>query len=385
MKKRKFIVLSIIFVLFFYGFSNIKTVNADELSDSIGEQLDNIDLSELEDFGNELNIDGVSNIISFIGDLLEGKYNVDYSTVLEYVKNIVMENVYKILPIFSTVTAIGIFCGILNNMKGSFLSDGIADVIFFVAFLSIITILIPSVFELYNLTKNIIENIAKLCEIMSPIILSLMVAAGGTVSASVYKPAVIFLSNAIIDIYLYIILPLIGIVVLFDVLANFSPSLKLKKFSDSALSIIKWVSGISFTVFGVFLSVQGITSGTFDGISIKAAKYAISNSIPLIGGFLSSGFDLIVAGSVLIKNAVGVAVIFSLFYTIISPVTYLMTYSLTLKCVGAILEPISDARISDLCTNLSKTVNYFLTSLLMVGFMLFITVLLMIFSANAFI
>lgn len=385
MKKRKFIVLSIIFVLFFYGFSNIKTVNADELSDSIGEQLDNIDLSELEDFGNELNIDGVSNIISFIGDLLEGKYNVDYSTVLEYVKNIVMENVYKILPIFSTVTAIGIFCGILNNMKGSFLSDGISDVIFFVAFLSIIIILIPSVFELYNLTKNIIENISKLCEIMSPIILSLMVAAGGTVSASVYKPAVIFLSNAIIDIHLYIILPLIGIVVLFDVLANFSPSLKLKKFSDSALSIIKWVSGISFTVFGVFLSVQGITSGTFDGISIKAAKYAISNSIPLIGGFLSSGFDLIVAGSVLIKNAVGVAVIFLLFYTIISPVTYLMTYSLMLKCVGAILEPISDDRISDLCTNLSKTVNYFLTSLLMVGFMLFITVLLMIFSANAFI
>lgn len=385
MKKRKFIVLSIIFVLFFYGFSNIKTVNADELSDSIGEQLDNIDLSELEDFGNELNIDGVSNIISFIGDLLEGKYNVDYSTVLEYVKNIVMENVYKILPIFSTVTAIGIFCGILNNMKGSFLSDGISDVIFFVAFLSIIIILIPSVFELYNLTKNIIENISKLCEIMSPIILSLMVAAGGTVSASVYKPAVIFLSNAIIDIHLYIILPLIGIVVLFDVLANFSPSLKLKKFSDSALSIIKWVSGISFTVFGVFLSVQGVTSGTFDGISIKAAKYAISNSIPLIGGFLSSGFDLIVAGSVLIKNAVGVAVIFLLFYTIISPVTYLMTYSLMLKCVGAILEPISDDRISDLCTNLSKTVNYFLTSLLMVGFMLFITVLLMIFSANAFI
>lgn len=385
MKKKRFIVLSILLVFFIGVFANVKTVNADELSDSIGEQLENIDLSELEDFGNGLNVEGMSNIISFIGDLLEGKYNLDYSTVLEYVKNIVMENIYKILPIFSTVAAIGIFCGILNNMKGSFLSEGIADIIFFVAFLSIIIILIPSVFELYNSTKNIIENIANLCEIMSPIILSLMVAAGGTVSASVYKPAVIFLSSAIIDIYLYVILPLIGIVVLFDVMANFSPSLKLKKFSDCALSVVKWVSGISFTVFGVFLSVQGITSGTFDGISIKAAKYAISNSIPLIGGFLSSGFDLIVAGSILIKNAVGVAVIFLLFYTILSPVLYLMTYSLMLKCVGAILEPISDTRISDLCTNLSKTVNYFLTSLLAVGFMLFITVLLMIFSANAFI
>ncbi len=385
MKKKKFIVLSIIFIFFIGVFANVKTVNADELSDTIGEQLENIDLSELEDFGNGLNIDGASNIISFIRDLLEGKYNLDYSTVLEYVKNIVMENIYKILPIFSTVVAIGIFCGILNNMKGSFLSEGIADIIFFVAFLSIIIILIPSIFGLYNSTKNIIENIANLCEIMSPIILSLMVVAGGTVSASVYKPAVIFLSSAIIDIYLYVILPLIGIVVLFDVMANFSPSLKLKKFSDCALSVVKWVSGISFTVFGVFLSVQGITSGTFDGISIKAAKYAISNSIPLIGGFLSSGFDLIVAGSVLIKNAVGVAVIFLLFYTILSPVLYLMTYSLMLKCVGAILEPISDTRISDLCTNLSKTVNYFLTSLLAVGFMLFITVLLMIFSANAFI
>jgi hypothetical protein len=54
------------------------------------------------------------------------------------------------------------------------------------------------------------------------------------------------------------------------------------------------------------MTVQGITSASIDGISIRATKYAISNSIPIVGGFLRDGFDIVIAGSVLIKNAVGI-------------------------------------------------------------------------------
>jgi stage III sporulation protein AE len=132
-----------------------------------------------------------------------------------------------------------------------------------------------------------------------------MVASGGNVSASVYKPAVAFLSSGIINVILTIVLPLIALMIIFNTLSNFSSSIKLEKFSELGASIIKWIIGLIVAVFGIFLSVQGITSATFDGISIKATKFAISNSIPLVGGFLKDGFDLVVAGSILIKNAIG--------------------------------------------------------------------------------
>lgn len=384
-KKYLFFLFVIVAVSCAVCFFNSQVVHADELSDNINEQLDNIDLSGLEGYTGSIGTTSDLDVISFIRALLEGKYELDYTTILNYLSDIFFNKIKELLPVFLNVTAIAVFCGIINSTKGAFLSDGVADVIYFTCFLSVVLILSSLISEICLNTKNVIENMAKLSEIMSPIIITLMVATGGTVSASVYKPAVIFLSNGIINVFLYAVLPLIGINLIFNIISNFSGSLKLKKFSDFATSVIKWIVGIMITVFGIFLSIQGITSASFDGVSIKAAKYTLSNTIPLIGGFLSSGLDLIVAGSILIKNAVGVAVVVLLFYTIISPVLYIAVVSLLLKFVAAITESVSDSKISELCTSVSKSIGYLLVAVLAVGFMLFITVLLMIISANAFI
>ena len=364
----------------------VKQASADELSDTIDDQMENIDLSELDEFFQALKDkpDG-ADFFGYVYGMLKGEYELDYSSLITYILNVFFSKVYNILPVFVNIVAIAIFCGIISNTKGAFLNDEISDVIFFVCFSSVILILSGQLYAVFENIKNTIENISKLAEIMSPIIFTLMIGSGGSVSAAVYQPAVVFLTGAIIYIMTYVIIPLIGVMAVFSAISNFSNSLKLKKFSDFAAGIIKWIIGLIITVFGIFVTVQGISGATFDGLSWKAAKYAISNSIPLVGGFLKDGFDLVVAGSVLIKNAVGVSVIFILFYVILSPVLFMAAFSLLLKLTAAVTEPIADVRISDFCTSVSKSISYLLAVILTVGFMLFIIVLLIIFSANAFI
>ena len=63
----------------------------------------------------------------------------------------------------------------------------------------------------------------------------------------------------------------------------------------------------------------------------------------------------------------------------------MIAFSLGLKLVSAVTGAAFDLNISDLCDNVSKATTYLISSLLIVGFMIFITVLLMIISANAFI
>ena len=167
-------------------------------------------------------------------------------------------------------------------------------------------------------------------------------------------------------------------------MTSFSNTIRLTKFSELTVSTIKLIIGLTVTVFGVFLSVQGITSATFDGISIKATKYAISNSVPLVGGLLKDGFDMVIAGSVLIKNAVGIMSLIALLFTLLNPVLYLWAFSFLLKVVSAITEPITDVRISSFFMSMSKTVTYLTVILLAVGLMFFITIMLLIMSANAF-
>ncbi len=364
----------------------IFNVSAQSLSENINNQLGNLDLSELEEFFNSVNQNNLSPEFSnYLHNLLNGEYGFDYKTFGEYIFKIFFNNIYEILPSFFSIIAIAIFCGIIQGAKSKYLSDGISEIISLVCLLSIILIISNDVILLWKNTQNTIDSIAKLCTIMSPIIITLMLASGGTVSATVYKPSVTFLSSGIINIVLYVVLPLVGITTIFGIISTFSRTLKLNKLSDFFTSLIKWIMGLICTVFGLFLSIQGITSATFDGISIKAAKYAISNSIPLIGGFLKDGFDLVVAGSILIKNAIGITCIFALFYMILSPILHMVAFSLLLKLTSALIQPICNTELSDFCTVISKGISYLIVCLLTVGFMMFLTVILMIFSANAFI
>ena len=117
-----------------------------------------------------------------------------------------------------------------------------------------------------------------------------------------------------------------------------------------------------------------ITGNTLGAIGKKSGD--------LIGGFLGSGFDLVIAGSVLIKNAVGSCGILLLVLVVASPLFQLVAYNLFLKLSAAVTEPVGDTGISDFLGSLSKTVNFFTAGLLAVSFMYFMTMLLLICSSN---
>lgn len=385
MKRKLTILFLVLIVLVSFYITTTKEAHADELSDSISEQLENIDLSELEDYYNSLQTSDNGGVISFVEKLLKGEYDYDYNSLYDYIFSTALNEFKAYIPLIIALISLIILSGIIYNLRPDSKTNSSADIVFLICILGVILLISGHMISSYNNIKNTIDNIAKLTEIMSPIILTLMLAVGGNVSASVYSPSVVFLSNGVINVVNNVVLPLIIFVLFFSVLSNFTPSVRLNKFVELGTSLIKWIIGIIITIYTLFLSVQGITSATFDGISVKATKYAISNSIPLVGGFIRDGFDLVVAGSVLIKNSIGIVTVFALFYTVLSPVLSTLIFSLCLRFVSAISETISDQRISNVCTAMSKCLSYLISCLLLIGFMLFITVLLMIFSANAFV
>ncbi len=382
---KKSIVFSlIIFVMFSAVFViNTKTARADELSDSITEQLGEINLAELEEYMDNLNGKTGENITDKIKSMLSGEYSFDYSNFTNYLINSVLGTFFEMLPMTFAIVIIALFLGVINGVKGVFLENSISEIIFFACICGIILVVFSQVVIVFSSVKTAIENLSKLNEIISPIIITLMVASGGVNSASVFKPTSAFLSGGVIELINFVVLPLISIMFVFSILSNLSSAIKLKKTSDFISGIIKWIIGIVISVFGIFGAVQGIGVSFHDGISAKAAKYVLSNSVPIIGGFLREGFDVIIAGSVLIKNTVGIVGVFMIFYTVLSPILLIASISLLLKLSAAFIEPFSDPRISDFCTSVSKCVSFLLVALILVSVLLFVNILLMIFSANA--
>jgi len=93
---------------------------------------------------------------------------------------------------------------------------------------------------------------------------------------------------------------------------------------------------------------------------------------------------LIILSSSLIKNAVGVGGLLILISTLIIPVIKILIFSFLLKFGGAVLEPISDSRISNFVAGVGKVTQMLIALILGVAFMYFILVALVMCSTNVF-
>ena len=80
-KNKQIIIFFVLLVAFSCVFNlGNKTVYADELSDNVKEQLENLDLTDLSDFFNENVNLGEIDFFSYINSLLNGEYSIDFKT-----------------------------------------------------------------------------------------------------------------------------------------------------------------------------------------------------------------------------------------------------------------------------------------------------------------
>ncbi len=362
-----------------------ETENGDLLG-NVEEILGSLDTEELQKYLDSLTEEQRELLGGDIGkaimSVISGDFSLNYSNVFSAIVGLIFDGLSGMLPAFCVICAIAILCGLLTHFRSSFSENGTAKMIHFVGYSAILVLILSSLAGVIGDCASSVDSMRVQMQAVFPVLLTLIATSGGSVSVAVYQPAVLFLSDAVVGIVSAVVFPLASLIFVLNMVGNMSKEIKLKNFSALFAGIIKWVLGITLTAFTVFLTVQGITSATYDGLSFKAAKYAISNSVPIIGGFIGSGFDLVIAGSVLIKNAVGSCGIILLIVVIAAPLIQLIVCSLFLKLAAAVTEPVGDSGISDFLTSVSGTLNYFIAGLIAVGFMYFITMLLLICSSN---
>lgn len=356
-----------------------------KLQESIEEQLDSMDFWELEQIINSLDNDqkkifGSLGFLDRVKKLLSGEYNS--SNIFSAIIYLLLGEITSFLPVLATVVGIATLCSLLSNLQFNNTNKGTGNIIYFACYGAVVLSVSVTVFYLVTMTKNTVVAMQTQINLIFPIILGILTAIGGTTSAAVYQPMVSVLSLVVSQIMVNIVLPLFIFGYIFNIIGNLSPTIKLKKFTSFTSSLSKWLIGIIFTIFTAFMSIQGITASIHDGVSIKTAKYAISHYIPIIGGYLSDGFNLIMAGSVLIKNAVGVAGLFLLASTILAPLMKIIVLILTLKLTAAILEPLASEGFSNFVGEAAKCLSMLIVIILSVAFMYFIMLFLVVCTGN---
>lgn len=357
-----------------------------ELKENVEETLGGIDFGDLDKIAQELT-DADFNMFngdSFgvrVGKILSGEFVGDYPNVFAAILALFGGVVLDVLPIVFLIVAISLLCGLLSSLKSDG-AKGTHEIIHFVALAAVVTIVLVAAADLAFDVGKVLQSLKNQMDIIFPILLTLMAATGGTASVGVYQPAVVMLSSGVMQVFNLVVMPLFFITLVFGVVGNLSPNVKLDKFVSFFGGAFKWIVGLTFTIFLAFLTIQGITAGTHDGVSIRAAKLTISSYVPILGGYISQGFDLVLASSVLIKNAVGVAGLYLLLGVVLGPVIKIAVFSLGLKLAAAITQPIGDARISNFLTSIQKPFGMLSAILIGAAFMYFLCIGLVILTGN---
>ena len=360
-----------------------------ELSESIKKLLQDLDLSDLQNY---LDQNADSYLFNFGGTakeiieyLVGGNLSTDYTGYLNELFSIIFKDVISLIPAFATVTAISLLSAVVSSAEGTIIGKSISKIVHLACYSVIIVIISSMLTGVVTGCVECINGVRKQIEIITPILATLTVLTGGTGSAAIYQPSAIFLSGGAVEIVSNFIFPAtIGVIVL-NFMSKFNPQMSFSGVTNLLKSLMKWVIGITVTVFSIFITAQSSASSLFDGILFKATKYVIGNSVPIVGNFLSSGFDMLQSAGLLIKSSVGTCGIVLLLFEIIQPVILLVAFSIILKIAGAIVQPLGENTLYSLLSDLSKDIEYFIAGLLTVAFMYALVIMLIINSANCFI
>ena len=399
-KRGVFIIVFIVFISSFFGsytidgyIINTPYVLAESDKESVEEeleietekQLEDLDFSDLETYIDSLE-SSVKDMFSgsFVGkveSLINGEY-ITGDSFLSSVFSLLWDGLLDFLPIIASIIAVSILGGMVGNLKPNTGGKSIGNIIHFVTYGIVIVFLGTTLVELIALTSKTLTSLKSLMDMIFPVLLTLLTAVGGSVSVGLYQPAIALLGNIFISLITYFLMPLFIFSIVFSIVGNLSNNVKLDKFVAFLQGTFKWSIGLLFTLFLGFITIQGISASAVDGLSIRTAKYTIKSYVPIVGGYVSDGLSIIMASSMLIKNAVGTAGLLLILFSVISPVISLILFMLSLRFMAGIIEPVGDRKTANFVLDISKSMSMLIALIVAVSFMYMVMTGLIMCSCN---
>ena len=179
-----------------------------------------------------------------------------------------------------------------------------------------------------------------------------------------------------------LLLPMSLVSTAFSLVAYFSTDLQFPKLGRMLRQGVISLLGLSFIVFSGFMAVRGAIAPVTDGISLRTAKYLTKTLVPIAGGMFADTREVVVGGSLLIKNAVGVFGLVMILFMVAAPLLKVWAMILVYKVVGAFLEPVCNRRIVQVLGTMEASLTLVLIALATVALMLFLSITILVGIGN---
>lgn len=348
-----------------------------DLADQVDKGLGNLDFSQVE----QVSSGYIGDIVGKIRAIINGDFD-NAESFLQMAFSLLADNLSQLFPQLVSIFVVLVLVGLVRNTSGGFISQSTDNVVSFVGRTVVILTLVSLFVDVFSQVDGVIAQLSLLAEVSMPILLTLVIANGSANLSAICQPSMVMFSGVIINVVQNVLLPLTVSATAFAFVSNLSQNVKVTKTSQFLNNVASWILGIMFTIFSAFTSVQGIVGASMDGVSYRMAKFTAKNYIPILGGYVSEGFDIVVASTNLIKNSFGVVLLIILALMVLKPLLTILALNVGLQGVSALSEPISSNNCSSMFSGMCKSLTFLCALLVAVAFMFAILVIVAITCSN---
>lgn len=317
------------------------------------------------------NLDPVEYIKQYIKS---GKGNLSFHNISNGVLSLLFKEVKSVLKLSLSIVTIAIICSLIKNLQDAFSEESISEVAFYACYALIIMLLSKSFIISISVAKEVIANVSDFMSALLPILITMISLSGGITSAATLDPIVLGAVVFIPKIYSNVIIPMILMIFVLEFANNISTEHKITNLCKLFKQVTIWFQGIIVTIFIGLLTIRGITSTTMDAVTLKTTKFAVDNFIPIVGKAFSDAITSVAGYSLIIKNAISSIGLVIVILILLHPLIKLILMAFIYKLSAALIEPISDSRITKSIEAAGSSMVLIISCVLTVSLMFFVLI-----------
>lgn len=287
------------------------------------------------DFGSERIVEAVPGDAREILDEAEitpensGALNLTFSGVLSEVLEMFRVRLREPLKLLCTLCGVVLLCALAESLASG---EGgqLRGVFSVVGVLCGAGIAAAAVGEVLDETLGSLSSAANFAVVFIPAFTGIAAVLGHVSTASAVNSSVLAATQLFSQLTVNLLAPMCGTLLGISAAGAANPQIKLDKLADVVRKLVTWGITLVMTVFMSVLSTQTLVASAADNAAIKAAKFVVSQGVPIVGGTISDSVNMFSGGIAALKGSVGTYGIIAAAAIILPVLVELICYRLAL-------------------------------------------------------
>ncbi len=209
--------------------------------------------------------------------------------------------------------------------------------------------------SLMSLCKSTAEELSVLSTSMLPVVMTAASLCGAAATGVMLFTATEFAFHLCVALIAGVLLPMVSAyIAMITVNAALGNGI-LTRLADFLRWLISSTLKILLSAFIGYITVFGAVTRSTDATAVRAAKFALSGTVPVVGSILSNAAETVLSSASVVKNAVGVFGMLCVIAVCLLPFIRLGLSYLLFRAGTAILSPICPTSLLGLMDGLTRS------------------------------